>query len=43
MMDTVEEKDGKMQYQTEDHKKWRAGHSKRADNTYHYGTPEEVN
>lgn len=42
MTDSVEEKDGKIQYKTEDGKQWRVGHSKRADGTYQYGMPEEV-
>lgn len=39
---TVEEKDGKIQYQTEDGRKWRVPYTRRADDTYQYGTPEEV-
>src|SRR5439155_542189 len=42
MIDSVEERNGKLEYKTEDGKKWRVGHSKRADGTYQYGMPEEV-
>ena len=42
MMDSVEEKDRKIQYKTEDGKTWRVGYSKRADGTYQYGMPEET-
>lgn len=42
MTESVEEKDGKIEYRTEDGKKWRAGYEKRADGTYQYLTPEEV-
>ena len=42
MTDTVEEKDGKIEYQTDDGKKWRVEYSKQADGTYHYRTPDEV-
>src|SRR5437763_1743714 len=42
MTDSVEEKDGKIQYKTDDGKQWRVTYSKRADGTYQYGTPEEV-
>lgn len=42
LTDSVEEKDGKIEYQTEDSKTWRVNYSKRADGTYQYGTPEEV-
>jgi hypothetical protein len=42
MMDSVEEKEGKIQYKTEDGKQWRVGYTKRADGTRHYGTPDEV-
>lgn len=41
-MDSVEEKNGKIQYQTEDSKKWRVDMTKQADGTYRYGTPDEV-
>jgi hypothetical protein len=41
MTDTVEEKDGKIEYKTEDGKKWKVGYSKRADGTDQYQTPEE--
>jgi hypothetical protein len=39
---SVEEKDGKIQYKTEDGKLWRVTYSKYADGTYSYGTPHEV-
>lgn len=42
MTDSVEERDGKIEYKTEDGKKWRVGYTKRFDNTYQYGTPAEV-
>lgn len=42
MTDSVEEKDGKIQYKTEDGKQWRVTYSKRDDGTYQYGMPEEV-
>jgi hypothetical protein len=41
-MDTVEDKDGKIQYQTEDGKRWRVDMTLEVDKTYRYGTPEEV-
>lgn len=41
-MDTVAEQGGKIQYQTEDGRKWCVSYSKQADGTYQYGTPEEV-
>ena len=40
--DTVKEKDGKIEYETEDGKKWSVGYSKRADGTYQYETPDET-
>jgi hypothetical protein len=43
MSDSVEEKDGRIQYMTEDGRKWRVAYAKRDDGTYHYGTPEAVN
>jgi hypothetical protein len=42
MTDSVEEKDGKIQYNTTDGKQWRVTYSKRADGTYEYGMPGEV-
>jgi hypothetical protein len=42
MIDTVAEKDGKIEYATEDGKRWRVSYSKRADGTYQYGTPDEM-
>jgi hypothetical protein len=42
LADTATERDGKMEYATEDGKQWRVGYSKRADGMYQYGTPEEV-
>ncbi len=42
LTDTVEEKGGKIEYTTEDGKKWRVGYLKNADGTYEYGTPDEV-
>ena len=42
MIDTVIERDGKIEYATEDGKRWRVGYSKRADGTYQYGTPDEL-
>jgi hypothetical protein len=42
MTDSVEEKDGKIQYKTEDGKMWRVSFSKNTDGTYYYGTPQEV-
>lgn len=41
-MNSVVETDGKIEYQTEDGKKWRVDYQKRADATYQYGKPEEV-
>jgi hypothetical protein len=40
--DTVEEKDGRIEYRTEDGKRWRVAYSKRADGTYQYATPDEA-
>jgi len=40
--ETVEEKNGKITYQTTDGKKWQVGYSKRADGTYEYTGLEEV-
>jgi hypothetical protein len=40
--DTVQERDGKIEYQTEDGRRWQVGYSRRADATYEYGTPEEL-
>jgi hypothetical protein len=42
LTDSVEEKDGKIQYKTEDGKEWHVRYSKRADGTYSYGMPEET-
>jgi hypothetical protein len=42
LTDSVTEKDGKIEYRTEDGKQWRVGYQKRADGTYQYLTPEEV-
>jgi major membrane immunogen (membrane-anchored lipoprotein) len=42
LADSVEEKEGRIEYKTEDGKAWRVGYSKRADGTYQYGTPDEV-
>src|SRR5262245_701379 len=42
MTDSVVEKDGKIEYKTEDGKHWRVTYSKRADGTYQYGMPDEV-
>lgn len=42
MTDSVTERDGKIEYGTEDGKRWRVRYSKQADGTYQYGTPEEV-
>jgi hypothetical protein len=42
MIDTVIEKDSKIEYATEDGKRWRVSYSKRADGTYQYGTPDEM-
>jgi hypothetical protein len=42
MIGTVTEKDGKIEYATEDGKRWRVSYSERADGTYQYGTPDEV-
>ena len=41
-MNSVEEKDGKIRYQTEDGKMWGVEYSKQADGSYQYGTPETV-
>lgn len=40
--DTVEERGGKLEYQTGDGKRWRLDYAKRADGTYDYGTPDEL-
>ena len=42
MPGSVEEKDSKIQYKTEDGKQWRVPYRKQADDTYQYGTPDEV-
>lgn len=42
MTDTVTERDGKIEYATEDGKRWRVTYSKQADGTYQYGTPDEM-
>jgi len=41
-MDSVEERDGKIHYQTDDGKRWRVDMILQSDKTYRYGTPEEV-
>jgi len=41
-IDTVTERDGKLEYTTEDGKRWRVSYSKLADGTYHFGSPDEV-
>jgi hypothetical protein len=40
LADTVGEADGRLEYATEDGRRWRVAYSKRADGTYRYGTPE---
>src|SRR4051812_13264738 len=42
VIESVAEKDGQIEYKTEDGKQWRVTYSKQADGTYQYGTPEEV-
>lgn len=42
VLDSVEGKDDKIEFNTEDGKRWRVGYFKRADGTYDYGTPDEV-
>ena len=42
MVDTVTEKNDKIEYETQDGKKWRVTYSKQADGTYQYGTPDEL-
>lgn len=42
MTNSVKEKDGKIQYKTEDGKEWLVTYTKRADGTYQYGMPDEV-
>lgn len=42
LIGSVEERDGLIEYTTEDGKRWRVRPSKRADGTYEYGTPDEV-
>ena len=42
LTDTVEEKNGKIEYSTQDGKRWQVDASKRADGTYRYGTPAEA-
>lgn len=42
LLDTVTERDGKIEYCTEDGSYWRVGYSKRADGTYQYGTPDSI-
>jgi hypothetical protein len=42
LTDSVEERDGKIEYSTQDGRRWRVGFSKRADGTYEYETPEAV-
>lgn len=39
---SVKEVGDKIEYQTEDGKRWRVGYSKRADGTYEYQTPDAV-
>jgi hypothetical protein len=40
--DTVEERNGKIEYSTQDGHRWSVDYSKRADGTYDYRTPEPV-
>ena len=42
LTDSVEERDDKIEYSTQDGHRWRVGFSKRADGTYDYQTPEAV-
>jgi hypothetical protein len=42
LVDTVAERDGRIEYRTEDGRGWRVTYAKRAEGTYQYGTPEEV-
>ncbi|MCZ2343165.1 MAG: hypothetical protein LC104_15435 [Bacteroidales bacterium] len=40
--DNVIERDDKIEYSTEDGKRWRVGYSKLTDGTYQYDTPDEI-
>jgi hypothetical protein len=42
MTDTVAEKNGKIEFNTQDGKRWSVDATKRTDGTYQYGTPDEV-
>ncbi len=42
VIDSVAERGGKIEFNTEDGQRWRVGYFKRADGTYDYGTPDEV-
>ena len=42
LMDSVEEKDGRIFYRTEDGKRWHVIYSHLADGTYQYSTPERA-
>jgi hypothetical protein len=42
LSESVADRDGLIEYATEDGKRWRVRPSKRADGTYEYGTPDEV-
>jgi len=42
LLDTATERDGKIEYSTEDGKRWSVTYSRLADGTYQYGTPEEL-
>lgn len=40
--DTVTERDGRIEYSTDNGMKWSVTYSKRADGTYRYDTPEQL-
>lgn len=40
--DTVTERDGRIEYETDNGMKWTVAYSKRADGTYRYDTPERL-
>jgi hypothetical protein len=40
--DSVQEESDKIEYRTEDGRRWRVGYSKHAGGGYHYDTPEEI-
>jgi hypothetical protein len=41
-LESVQEVNGRIQYQTDEGKTWQVDMTKKADGTYQYGTPDEV-